>query len=136
MCKEGAYVARVLLIDDNESLRTSLRRTLVQAGHEVKEAPNGDAALREYRREPPDLVITDIVMPEKEGIATIRELRKLDPNAKIIAISGAAGGRDGQYLTLARRLGATRTLAKPFSREEVLTAVAEVLTHEDGTRRE
>jgi len=127
-------VARVLLIDDNESLRTSVRRTLVQAGHDVTEAPNGVAALQEYRREPPDLVITDIVMPDKEGLETIRELRKLDPNAKIIAMSGAAGGRADPYLTVALQLGATWALAKPFSREEVLAAIAKVLTREDGSR--
>ena len=127
-------MARVLLIDDNESLRTSLRRILVQAGHEVTEASNGGAALQAYRREPPDLVITDIVMPDKEGLETIRELRRFDPNAKIIAMSGAAEGRADPYLTLALRLGATWALAKPFSREEVLTAIAEVLTHEDRSR--
>ena len=123
-------MARVLLIEDNESLRTSLRRTLIGAGHEVTDASNAVAALKEYRREPPDLVITDIVMPDKEGLETIRELRSLDPNAKIIAISGAGGGRGSQYLTLALRLGATRTLAKPFSREDLLKAIADALAHE------
>jgi DNA-binding response OmpR family regulator len=127
-------VARILLIDDNESLRASLRRTLVRAGYDVRDVPGADAALREYRREPPDLVITDIVMPDKEGLETIRELRKLDPNAKIIAMSGAAEGRAHPYLTLALRLGASSALEKPFSREEVLTAIAEVLTHKDGPR--
>jgi DNA-binding response OmpR family regulator len=127
-------VARILLIDDNESLRTSLRRTLVRAGHDVTDVPGADAALREYRRERPDLVITDIVMPDKEGLETIRELRKLDPNAKIIAMSGVAEGRAHPYLTLALRLGASSALEKPFSREEVLTAIAEVLTDKDGSR--
>ena len=128
-------VARILLIEDNESLRTSIRRTLSQAGHEVTEAPNGGPALREYRRERPDLVITDMVMPDTEGLETVRELRKLDPTAKIIAMSGAgADGRTDQYLTIALRLGATRALAKPFSREELLAAIASVLDGEDGPR--
>jgi CheY-like chemotaxis protein len=124
-------MARVLIIEDNETLRMILRRILEQAGYEVTEAPNGGPALREYRRKRPDLVMTDIVMPEKEGLETIRELRKLDPNAKIIAMSGAGGGTD-QYLTIALRLGAARALAKPFSREEVLTVIAEVLGDEHG----
>lgn len=120
-------MARVLLIDDNESFRRSLHRTLVGAGYEVTDAPDGRVALREYRRDRPDVVITDLVMPEKEGLETIRELRNLDAGVKIIAISGDGGGRANQYLDLARALGATHTLAKPFSREAVLAVVAEVL---------
>jgi DNA-binding response OmpR family regulator len=120
-------VPRVLLIDDNESLRSSLHRTLVRAGYEVEDAPNGDLALRAYRRQPADVVITDIVMPDKEGLETIRELRRLYPDVKIIAISGGGTGRANDYLDLARRLGASRILAKPFLGDDILALVAEVL---------
>ena len=123
-------MARVLLIDDNEPFRRSLHRTLVGAGHEVTDASDGRVALREYRRDRPDLVITDLVMPEKEGLETIRELRTLDPGVKIIAISGDGSGAPNQYLDLARALGATHTLSKPFSREAVLAVVAEVLAQD------
>lgn len=118
-------MAHILLIEDNESFRNSLHRTLVRAGHEVTDAPNGGVALKEYRRQPPDLVITDIVMPDKEGLETIKELRSIDPNAKIIAISGA----DGHYLAMARHFGAIRTMSKPFSPDEILTVLTEVISH-------
>jgi len=123
-------VPRILLIEDDELLRDTLRKTFVRAGYEVDDAANGRAALQAYRRQRSDLVITDIVMPDTEGLETIMELRRLAPDVKIVAISGAGTGRAGDYLDVARRLGATRILAKPFSGDEVLAVVADVLALE------
>jgi CheY-like chemotaxis protein len=118
---------RVLVIDDDEQLRALLYEILDRAGFEVVEAANGVEGLKLYRSQPADLVITDLIMPEKEGVETIMELRDQFPNARIIAISGGerAGGRN--YLPIAARLGARRTIAKPFSRQEILEAVRETL---------
>jgi DNA-binding response OmpR family regulator len=123
-------VPRILLIEDDDALRDTLRKTFARAGYEVDDAPNGRAALQAYGRVRSDVVITDIVMPDKEGLETISELRRLAPNTKIIAISGAGIGRADDYLGMARRLGASRILAKPFSGDEILAIVAEVLAQE------
>ncbi|MEW6347495.1 MAG: response regulator [Thermodesulfobacteriota bacterium] len=121
-------MARILVIEDETDIRGLYKRFLEQAGHEVMEAPDGEEGVRLYRKTAADLVITDIIMPEKEGIETIMELRKDFPEVKIIAISG--GGKampSSTCLSLAKGLGATKTLAKPFKRQELLDAVAEVL---------
>lgn len=119
-------MARILVIDDDEDVRQMLRRILEHAGHEVVEADNGAVGVKLFREEPSDLVITDIIMPEKEGIETIRDLRKLQKEVKIVAISG--GGRVGpsDYLTAAKMLGAMKTFSKPFSRQEILDTVDEL----------
>ena len=122
-------MATILLVEDDEGVRTLLHKALVAAGHEVEDAWNGDIALAAYRRQPRDLVITDLVMPEKDGLETIMALRRLDPAVKIIAMSG--GGRTlglGQlYLDTASTFGANRILAKPFTSTALLTTVSEVL---------
>ncbi|MCH8809524.1 MAG: response regulator, partial [Proteobacteria bacterium] len=84
-------MARILIIDDEDELRSMLRQMLEQAGHEVTEAVNGAEGIRLYEQDRPDLIITDIIMPEKEGVETIIALRRADPDLPIIAISG--GGR-------------------------------------------
>jgi CheY-like chemotaxis protein len=122
-------MSRILLVDDDDSVREVLRKALVAAGHEVEEAANGDLAIVAFRNRAPDLVITDLVMPEKDGLETIMALRQLDPAVKIIAMSG--GGRTlgpGQlYLESARALGALRILSKPFGAAALLNAVAELI---------
>jgi CheY-like chemotaxis protein len=120
-------MARILLIDDDDSVRTMLRLTLTEFGHTVTEARNGNEGLDKFADSHADLVITDIVMPEKEGIEVIMELRKRQPQLRIMAISG--GGRiDSQdYLRIARFSGANKVLAKPFSSEELMSAIAELL---------
>jgi len=117
----------VLLVDDDAQMRDALHKALVRAGYEVEDASGGTAALQAYQRQPRDLVITDIVMADGEGLETIRALRKLDAHVKIIAISGGGIGKADNYLDLAAKLGATRVLAKPFSGTEVLAVVAAVL---------
>jgi YesN/AraC family two-component response regulator len=100
---------------------------LKRAGHEVVEAPDGIEGIRLYREKQPQLVITDIVMPKKEGLETILDLRREDPQVKIIAISG--GGRIGpeSYLDIAEGFGANRILTKPFNNKELLEAIHDLL---------
>jgi two-component system chemotaxis response regulator CheY len=120
-------VPHILLVDDDALLREALHKTLVRAGYEVEDASGGTEALKMFRRQPHDLVITDIVMVDGEGLDMIRALRKLDPHVKIIAMSGGGLGKSGDYLDLADKFGATMVLAKPFSGEKVLEVVAAVL---------
>jgi CheY-like chemotaxis protein len=120
-------MAKILIIDDEEQVRLYLRRILEPEGHEVVEAPDGKVGLQLYREEPFDLIITDVFMPEKEGLETIRELRSEYPEVKIIAISGGGRNIDLDFLPLAKQFGALRTLTKPFDRQEMLNAVQEVL---------
>jgi YesN/AraC family two-component response regulator len=116
-------MATVLVVDDEELVRATLCQILEAAGHEIFEATNGNEALRVFEEHEADLVITDIIMPEKEGIETIVQLRKRKPNLKIIAISG--GGRTNQmeYLKIAMKFGANDILSKPFRREQILNVV-------------
>jgi CheY-like chemotaxis protein len=121
-------MARILIIDDEADIRGLYRRLLEAAGHEVIEAPDGDVGVKLYRKGRTDLIITDIIMPEKEGIQTIMELRRDFPQVKIIAISGGGTAMaSATCLHLAKGLGAARTLAKPFSKQELLDSVEEVL---------
>jgi DNA-binding response OmpR family regulator len=117
----------ILIVDDDALMRDALHKTLVRAGYRVEDASGGTAALQAYQRQPRDLVITDIVMANGEGLDTIRALRKLDAHVKIIAMSGGGIGKPDDYLNLAAKFGATRVLAKPFSGPEVLAVVASVL---------
>ena len=125
--KEKPAEGLILVIDDDDQFRGMLRQTLEHAGYEVTDAPNGKEGIRVFRENPADLVITDIIMPEKEGIETIKELRRDFPDVKIIAISG--GGRIGpvSYLKMAKGLGAQCTLTKPIEREELLKTVMELI---------
>ena len=125
-------MARILIIDDEPNLRSTLRRTLHQAGHQVSEAGNGAEGIDSYERDPPDLIITDILMPEKEGIETIIALHRADPDLPIIAISGGghSGGMD--FLCSAEKLGARHTLSKPFRGDQLLSAVSESLSANSG----
>jgi len=121
-------MANILVVDDEEQLRTFLTLVLEEGGYDVKVAGDGIEALKSYHQHPVDLVITDIVMPEKEGIELIRELRNIYPKVKIIAMSG--GSRNTvleNNLTLAKYLGADFILSKPFSDEEILEAIKIVL---------
>jgi CheY-like chemotaxis protein len=121
-------MALILIIDDDVQIRAMLRRILGRAGYEVVEAPDGRQGIRLHRQQPADLIITDIIMPEKEGIETIMELRHDFPGLKILAISG--GGREppDEYLQMAKSFGAQRTLAKPFGPKDLLKAVGELLS--------
>jgi DNA-binding response OmpR family regulator len=117
-------LARILVADDEAGVRGFLRKVLERGGYGVAEAAGGKQALQQARAEPVDLVITDLVMPEQEGIETILALRQEMPGIGIIAISGRF---EGPYLKMAASLGADAVLAKPVSAELLLAKVAEVL---------
>jgi CheY-like chemotaxis protein len=113
-------VADILIIDDDRQMRRLLTRILGGAGHTVREAENGRDGIAEFQRQRAALVISDIVMPDMEGIETILALRREEPDIPIIAISG---GSEPVYLRAAGRLGATATLEKPFLPHQLLTLV-------------
>jgi CheY-like chemotaxis protein len=121
-------MTRILVIDDEESVRTVLRQMLEKEGYEIEDAENGAVGLKLLHDHLPALIITDLFMPEKEGIETMIEVRKHFPQVKIIAISG--GGRMGKLdlLPMSESFGAQRTLVKPFERKELLETVKEVLS--------
>ncbi|MEX0696951.1 MAG: response regulator [Dongiaceae bacterium] len=121
-------MARILIVDDDEQIRRLLAKLLGRAGYSVDVAENGRQAVRMMGKEPADLVITDIMMPDQDGIQTILELKREKPNVKIMAISGGGSVVPGSYLDQAEKLGADRVLAKPLQLDEVLEAVVELLS--------
>jgi CheY-like chemotaxis protein len=118
----------ILVMDDDPSVRTTLKFVLEDSGYTVALAENGRVGLALYCTLRPDLVITDIIMPDKEGIETIIAIRKRHPTARIIAISGGGRRGDTQFLRLAKSFGASHVLAKPFTPEELLNLVTQCLT--------
>lgn len=120
--------ARILIVDDDAGVRQVLKSMLDSAGYAVALAGNGREAMERLRHEQFDLIITDLVMPEQEGIETIKLLRRDYPEVKVIAISGAFGG---DYLRIAGFLGAHRTIAKPVRMETVIRTVEEALNCSD-----
>ncbi|MBM4122398.1 MAG: response regulator [Nitrospira sp.] len=120
-------VATILVIDDEAPIRRMLRDLLEGAGHTVTEAADGRAAMKCLREQPSDLIITDMLMPEEDGVEVIREARRIAPETKIIAMSGGGLKGKADFLNIARCLGAQRTIAKPFALDKFLEAVKEVL---------
>lgn len=120
-------MAKILVIEDDNSFRNVLVQMLSRAGYEVQQAGDGNQAVEVCSSFDPDLVLTDIIMPDKEGLETIQELLEMHPGLKIVAMSG--GGKFGpdSYLPLAQKLGAKATLQKPFMREELINTIREVL---------
>ena len=120
-------MSRILIIDDDVVTREILNEILEMEGYQVANAGNGKTGLRLHREEPFDLIITDIIMPEMEGLETIRELRRISPKVKIIAISG--GGRLGPdgYLTMAEKMGANHTFDKPLDPVKVVAEIDKLL---------
>lgn len=118
---------RILVIDDDEQMRVLLQQAMQWAGFEVVAAENGRQGQQLFEEQPADLIITDLIMPEQEGLETIRILKQGYPAVKIIAISG--GGRIGPeaYLPAAMELGADRIFTKPFDVKELISAVQELL---------
>jgi DNA-binding response OmpR family regulator len=119
--------ARILIVDDDDSVRVVLRQALVRAGYEVIEAADGNEAVRLFKDAPAKLVITDILMPEKDGIETIREFRRTNPGVKIIAISGGGRIDPKMCLLMAKMVGADRVLPKPFQSQTLIAVVQELL---------
>lgn len=118
---------QILIIDDDDLVRVTLSRILRAADYEVIEASNGDEGLRKHQGGNVDLVITDILMPEKEGLETIRELRLADSEARIIAISGGDRSGNQMFLEMAEKLGADGVLAKPIRQRDLLAKIDAVL---------
>jgi CheY-like chemotaxis protein len=119
-------MARILVVDDETEVRQVIVTALRREGHSVRDASNGLEATRSLEQESPDLVITDILMPERDGFETIMALQGGRKTIPVIAMSGA-GDQGPLYLKVAKGLGAVRLLAKPFSIEELVTATNEAL---------
>ena len=122
--RPGVAAGKVLVVDDEESIRRLFHQVLTDAGYEVTLAADGDEALKKLRREPFDAVVTDLVMPEREGIEIIRSVRAERPGVKILAVSGAFGGG---YLRAAELLGADATMVKPVSPDKLLAVLSRLL---------
>jgi CheY-like chemotaxis protein len=120
-------VARILLIDDDAAVRYALKQVLERAGHQVEEANDGMVGIDVYNATRPDIVVTDIIMPNQENIETIIKLKRMAPEIAIIAMSG--GGRTGNrdYLGMAEKLGAAKVMPKPFRPRELVEAVQALL---------
>ena len=119
-------MARVLIVDDDADIREGVHDMLAACGHSVFEASNGAIALRQLTSNCIDVVLTDILMPDKEGIETIQEIRRIQPDKKILAMSGCEARHE--YLDFARYLGADAVLTKPFQPAELLEAIGSVLS--------
>jgi DNA-binding response OmpR family regulator len=120
-------MAKILLVDDDTLVRTSLAYALEDAGHTVGQAVNGDDGLASLARESFDLVVLDILMPEREGIETIRDIRAKWPALPVLAISGGDKTGWSDFLRMASVLGANDTMAKPFTASDFVERVAKLL---------
>ena len=121
-------LSKVLVVDDDEELCSLLQEVLREASYEVQCAGDGKVAMALFLEHAPDLVVLDLIMPTQEGLETILQMRRINPAAKIIAISGGGHVAAKDYLALAERLGAKRTLTKPYTPQEILAAIKEVLS--------
>lgn len=117
---------RILIVDDDATVRAIIIQALKTAGHQVFSATNGKEGLWHFRAIQPDLIITDLFMPEQEGLAMISEIRRKFPDVAILAISGGSVASNAM-LSVALQLGATATLAKPFEKQTLLAAVEKTL---------
>jgi len=127
----------ILIIDDDRDVRQALRAAVEMAGHTVSTASNGLDGLKKLREHAFDVVVTDLVMPDMEGIETIQALKKQHPGVRIIAVSGGGQYADGTtYLSMARSLGADETMSKPLSVWDLNDRIAALLTPSAGADRE
>jgi len=125
-------MSTILLIDDNKGTREAMRRAIERAGHRVATAAEGDQGIRLDRELAPDLVVVDMLMPGKEGAATIIEIREARPEARILAISGGGSFVATEILRLAELVGADAAIQKPFSTAELLAAIDRCLVTESA----
>ncbi len=117
----------ILIVDDDEAIRNFLKFILEKNGFKTLMAENGNEALEQFNNNQVDLVITDIVMPEKEGLEFIYELRNNDTNLKIIAISGGGKHIPDYYLALANEFGVNASIKKPFTEDDILQVINNLL---------
>ncbi len=120
-------MSHILVVEDDEDVRRMVVQILLREGYRVTEAPNGQKALELFRIEPADLIVTDLIMPEKEGLEMIRDLNRDYTGVRVIAMSGGGRLDPTDYLKTARVFGARRTINKPFGKQELVTAVEGVL---------
>lgn len=120
-------MANILIIDDDPWVNKIFQQILEAEGHQVATAANGQEGLDQFRQCPADLIITDMVMPVKDGLKLIMELEKEFPNVAVIAVSGGGVIEAERYLNLAESLGTRKTLTKPVSRQDLVDAVNEAL---------
>jgi CheY-like chemotaxis protein len=129
---EKPAMARILIVDDEEQTRRLIDIMLKHAGHDTVLAADGQDALHQFGQQRFDLVICDVFMPNKEGFATLRDIRRLNPAVPVIMMSGAPstsylGMENADYLAMAKRLGATRTIRKPFKYSQLMRLIQECL---------
>ncbi len=120
-------MAKILIIEDDAEVRTLIQRLLEKEGYDVQVAENGVDGIEAFRAGFPDVVITDLLMPRQDGIETIKEIRDIDAETKILAISGGGPYSPKTYLKRARSVGAEETLAKPFAPPDLLNAVSRLV---------
>ncbi len=120
-------MGKILIIDDESSIRKLLRAVFEKNGYEVIEAENGNQGIKVFKEQGADLIITDLVMPEKEGLETIREIIKSYPDTDIIAMSGGGVINPETYLKLAKKFGAKDAFCKPFDKNKLVARVKELL---------
>jgi DNA-binding response OmpR family regulator len=123
-------MAGIMIVEDDNDLREMLKLSLLQRKYTVIEAGNGKEALSKFKPSLVDLVVTDIIMPDEDGLKVIMKLREIKPNIRIIAISGGGKAGPGNYLNLARALGADEIFPKPFSVQTLLTKIDAILEPE------
>jgi CheY-like chemotaxis protein len=126
-CAGEQAMSDILVADDDAMVREVLRQLLESQGWTVAEASNGREAIESFRRQPSQLLITDIIMPEDDGYETCLQLKRKHRNLKVIAISGGDFLLPGKYLALANGIGVDRTFAKPFKNAEIVSAVRELI---------
>ena len=120
-------MARVLVIDDDQPLRDLFRELLARGGHRAEAFATAKEGLARLEAEQVDLVVTDVIMPETDGLETIREIRRTHPGVRVVAVSGGGAYEGLDYLHLAKLMGANATLSKPVRMQKLLSTVAEVL---------
>jgi CheY-like chemotaxis protein len=120
----------VLLVEDDKELREMLKMSLLRSGYTVMEAENGKDAIVHFKPLVTDLVVTDLIMPEEDGLKVVIKLRELKPSIRIIAISGGGKVGPGSYLNLAKALGADAIFSKPFSINDLISKIELLLDSE------
>lgn len=120
-------MSRILVIDDDEQIREMLQQMFEQEGFEVAVASDGRAGMRLHRKTPADLIITDIIMPDQEGLETIQKFNREFPDVKVIAMSGGGLVGPSSYLNLAKKFGAIHTFTKPIDMKDLLDVVQKSL---------
>lgn len=125
-------MAGILIVEDDNDLREMLKTTLLKRKYPVQEASNGMDAISKFKPALTDLVITDLIMPDEDGLKVIMRLKEMKPNLKIIAISGGGKAGPANYLSLARALGADIVLPKPFSINDLISKIDQLLPEQES----